>query len=212
MKATITATPNFRGWCALILHRQHTGECRLAQQLSLLGVKSSCRGISSAMNFPKADVIFVDVDEGIDEMFPWLAGGATVPLIGLLGSEAPGRLAWALAQGISSHILKPISHHGVFSALTIAKHNYQQRLNSLKDIAVLEQRIKLRPVVLRCILQLMELVDIDDSQAFNAMRAIAMQRQISIEELCVNYVDNSASLTQLYRASLKNSHCSRLLK
>ncbi|MEH6442857.1 MAG: hypothetical protein V7784_03085 [Oceanospirillaceae bacterium] len=210
MKTNIT--PNFRGWNALILHRKHVGECKLAQQLSRLGIKSECRGINAVMNFPQVDVIFVDVDEGIDEMFPWLAGDATIPLIGLLGSEAPGRLAWALSQGISSHILKPISHSGVFSALTIAQHNYQYRLNNLQEIANLQQRIKLRPVVLRCILQLMDLANIDDSRAFMAMRAIAMQKRISIEELCVSYVDDSASLMQLYQSHLRGDLYSRVLK
>jgi AmiR/NasT family two-component response regulator len=210
MKANMT--PNFRGWNALILHREHTNECKLAQQLSRLGVKSECRGISTAINFPKVDIIFVDVDEGIDEIFPWLAGNATIPLIGLLGSEAPGRLAWALAQGISSHILKPISNNGVFSALTIAKHNYDQRQQNLIDIEQLQQRIKLRPVVLRCTLQLMEIASIDDTQAFNVIRGLAMEKRLSIEELCVNYVDDSARLNQLYQLFFKNNNYSRRLK
>ena len=38
----------------------------------------------------------------IDDLFGWEPGRAQVPLIALLGSEAPGRIEWALSQAPSA--------------------------------------------------------------------------------------------------------------
>lgn len=50
-----------------------------------------------------------------------------MPLIVLTGSEAPGRVAGAMAQGARGQILKPLGDGGVFSALLIARQVFKQR-------------------------------------------------------------------------------------
>ena len=44
-----------------------------------------------------ADFLFFDADLGHDAQFPWAPGAAPMPPIALIGSEAPGRIEWALS-------------------------------------------------------------------------------------------------------------------
>ena len=41
---------------------------------------------------------------GFDEQFPWKAGEAPMPLVALIGSEAPGRIEWALSHNADAQL------------------------------------------------------------------------------------------------------------
>ncbi len=68
-----------------------------------------------------ADFLFFDADLGHDAQFPWEPGASPMPMIALIGSEAPGRIEWALGIGAHAQILKPVGDGGVYSALLIAQ-------------------------------------------------------------------------------------------
>lgn len=97
-------TPNFTGWHAAILHREDSNTERLIRQLTLLGLSTSLRWEPlSAMECP--DLVIVDADQGWDGLLASApAAHPAVPVIALLGSEAPGRIAWALEQGAGAII------------------------------------------------------------------------------------------------------------
>ena len=176
-------TPNFRGWRAIIVHRQSETVDRLVRQLSRLG-------ISSEQVWPRleqvadADVIFFDGDNGYDGVFPWPGEKLPVPMIALLGSEAPGRLEWALQQGVSAHLLKPIGSGGVFSTLVIAVANFTKQQMLVHEIADLENRARLRPMVIRSVLAVMQRHGLNEDAAYGHIRSEAMRRRQSIEALC----------------------------
>ena len=60
-----------------------------------------------------ADFVFFDADLGFDEQFPWKPGAAPMPLVALIGSEAPGRIEWALSHNADAQLLKPVGNAGV---------------------------------------------------------------------------------------------------
>ena len=45
----------------------------------------------------------------------------------LIGSEAPGRIAWAIKRGADAHLLKPVSGGGIYSAVLIARDAFDRR-------------------------------------------------------------------------------------
>lgn len=106
-------TPNFEGRRALVLHRPHELVEALSRQLRQLGVTPLTAWPEMA-DATAADLLFFDADMGFDGQFPWPEGMAPMPTIALIGSEAPGRLAWAIRQGADAHLLKPIGSGGVF--------------------------------------------------------------------------------------------------
>ena len=101
--------PNFRGWRILILHQMDDNIARLSRQLERLGIDVSVNWPVLETPVADAQMVFFDGDKTYEGIFPWPAGEAPVPLVALMGSEAPGRLEWVLQQGISAHMLKPFS-------------------------------------------------------------------------------------------------------
>lgn len=188
----------------LILHQHDDSIIRLARQLERLGIKVTVSWPVLETSVASADMIIFDGDKIYDGIFPWPVGEAEVPLVALMGSEAPGRLEWVLKQGISAHLLKPIQSSGIFSTLFLAQSNFLQRKNMQETIATLEDRVAKRPFVLRATLELMQRCIIEEEAAFSVLRSAAMNRQKTIEDFCAEL--NEGSLARLVRAFQKQKH------
>jgi hypothetical protein len=61
-----------------------------------------------------------------------------MPLIALIGSEAPGRIEWALSHNADAQLLKPVGNAGVYSALLIARQAFEARRRLADEIASLD--------------------------------------------------------------------------
>lgn len=169
-------------WHAVILHREHPSVDALKRQLELLHIRVSLVWPQIDGAGASCDVVFFDADMGHDGQFPWPRGLAPMPMIALIGSEAPGRIEWALAQGSNAHLLKPIGSTGAYSALLIAAHAYQITRSQADDIRALEDRLRQRPVVVRAILKLLQQEGFDEAGAWKRLRKIAMDWGMTIEE------------------------------
>jgi AmiR/NasT family two-component response regulator len=174
--------PTLANWRSVILHRPHPAVEALTRQLESLHIRVSVVWPQVDPQDATADVIFFDADMGHDEQFPWPRGYAPMPLIALIGSEAPGRIEWALSQGSNAHLLKPIGSAGAYSALLIAAHAYRKARADADDIRSLEERLRQRPIVVRAVLQLMHNGCADETAAFKRLRSIAMDWGMTIEE------------------------------
>ena len=186
--------PLFANWRAVVLHRPHPFTDALRRQLELLDIRVRQVWPQLDDSDADADVVFFDADTGHDGQFPWPAGYAPMPMIALIGSETPGRVEWALAQGANSHLLKPIGSTGAYSALLIAAHAYENARTQAEDIRSLQHRINRRPVVVRAILKLMEAGEADEAAAMKRLRAIAMDWRITIEEAAETICKNDSRL------------------
>ena len=175
---------NFRNRQALILHRPNNDTTRLVRQLERLGMRVQCCWPDFPTGGDYADVILFDADNGYDGLLPWSANAAPMPLIALFGSELPSRLEWALDQGISAHITKPIQSSGVFSALVMAFSNFASDRGISLQIAELETRLDARPAVIRAVVAVMKKTTLDEDAAYACLRSAAMQNRVSIENFC----------------------------
>ncbi|MGF0538649.1 ANTAR domain-containing response regulator [Agrobacterium sp. ES01] len=192
----ISKTPNFTGWRAVILAQEDGNTERLRRQLTLLGVASSLQWLPLAeTDLP--DLVIVDADRGWDELLPWPERKPARPVSALLGSEAPGRLAWAIGCGASSIIPKPVSAATIYPALVLAVTSHGQRMEEEARIARLEERLRLRPVVYAAINRLKSERQLDDEQAYAALRDNAMQRRMPIEQLAALFIGGSEPLREV---------------
>ena len=174
--------PALATWRAVILHREHPSVDALKRQLELLHIRVNVVWPQIDGADAASDIVFFDADMGHDGQFPWPPGFAPMPMIALIGSEAPGRIEWALAQGSNAHLLKPIGSTGAYSALLIATHAYQTKCSQADDIRALEDRLRQRPIVVRAILRLLQQDGLDEAGAWKRLRKIAMDWGMTIEE------------------------------
>ena len=173
--------PNFRSWTAVVLHRPHAAADAVIRQLDRIGVRASAAW-PELDGAATADVVFFDADLGYDGQFPWPPCQAPMPLVALLGSEAPGRVEWAIAQGADAHLLKPIGSAGVYSALVIARQAFSARMSLLAEVAELRDRLRRRPAVAQAVVAIMQSESIDEAAAFRRLRQIAMETRRTIED------------------------------
>jgi AmiR/NasT family two-component response regulator len=180
------AIPVFRGRRALLLHKPDRDRQVLEAQLTRLGMLVECRTAADPAQWPLVDLCLFEADANKRHIFPWASGEPDVPLIALIGSETPERIHWSLAQGVSAFLVKPVRSSGTYLALMQAEHNFARNRRVLAEINELRERVKSRRIVFKALLKLMKLWAIDEDQAFDRLRNISMQRQVSVEELCVS--------------------------
>lgn len=174
-------TPNFSHRRAVVLHRPDSNTDRLIRQLSLLGliVHVAWEPLSGD-NLP--DIVLVDADQGWDGLLPWKSGEEVpCPVVALLGTEAPSRIAWALELGAGAILTKPVNPSAVFPALVLAHARHEERAATRERLAHLEERLKLRPVVHAAIKLLMQKRALPEDEAYALLRATAMQQRQTLE-------------------------------
>jgi AmiR/NasT family two-component response regulator len=174
-------TLSFLGQRAVILHRPGDTTDRLVRQCALLGFRAEARW-RPLRAIGDIDIVLVDADEGWDGLLPWTPAERPAPLVALLASEAPSRIAWALDQGADALISKPVGASAVYPALVMAtrRHAEARRLN--ERIARLEERVRLRPIVHAAARTLMTANGCDENEAYGLLRREAMQTRLTLEQ------------------------------
>lgn len=177
----MSVTPTFTGQRAILLHRPGETTERLGRQLGLLGLRVETRW-APLESSDLADLVLVDADEGWNELLPWKASEKPAPLIALLGSEAPGRIAWALDQGADALIAKPVALSAVYPALVMAARRHAEARATADQLTALRERIRLRPLVLGAVQQLMALNGWTEDDAYRHLRREAMRQRLALEQ------------------------------
>jgi response regulator NasT len=177
----ISRIPNLGGAKVFVLHRPHTNVTAITRQLSAIGLEVTGCWPELPSEALAADFVFFDVDLGFDEQFPWAPGEAPMPVVALIGSEAPGRIEWALSHKADAQLLKPVGNSGVYSALLIARQSFAARRQFADQIATLETRVAERQTIVRAVTALSSR-GVDDERAYAQLRSLAMNWQVSLEE------------------------------
>ena len=178
---------NLGGARAIVLHRPHAVVHTLSRQLAAIGLHMTQCWPELGPDSLAADFVFFDADMGYDEQFAWSPGSAPMPMIALIGSEAPGRVEWALRAGAHAQLLKPVGDHGVYSALLIARTAFAAERARAAEIADLRRRLAERQTVVQAVV-LLVLRGKPESEAYGQLRQMAMAWRVSIEDAAARIV------------------------
>lgn len=187
MKRRPIRIPDLGGAQAIILHRPHPTVQALSRQLTAIGLGVTQVWPELGPEVLAADYVFFDADMGHDGMFPWDAGQPPVPMIALIGSEAPGRIEWSLKAGAHAQLLKPVGDNGAYSALLIARDAFDAQKALSAEIADLRRRLEERQTVVRAV-TLLAARGKTEAEAYAQLRRMAMAWRISFEDAAVRIV------------------------
>ena len=193
MKRRALRIQNLGGARAVILHRPHQLVQALERQLRAIGLEVLQVWPELGPEVLGADFVFFDADMGHDDQFPWAAGASPMPMIALIGSEAPGRIEWALRVGAHAQILKPVGDSGAYSALLIAGDAFDVQRALSVEIADLRKRLDDRQTVVRAVTLLAARTGQNDAAAYDQLRQLAMAWRVTFEEAAARVV---ARMTQ----------------
>jgi hypothetical protein len=175
---------NFRGQSVLLLLQEGRDRDSLASVLGRLGlgVEAVAPHHFSSDLVGNHELMVIDGDDGGAPVWPE-GLCPDLPLIALIGSEAPRGLIRLIEHGCDSHILKPVRNSGVYSALILARHAHDERRRAKREIDTLRQRLAGRRLVVQAILKMMQSDGIDDAAAYELLRQTAMNERAPIEEI-----------------------------
>ncbi|MCX5517873.1 ANTAR domain-containing protein [Kaistia defluvii] len=193
---------NFKGSRALIVTTNRVAVEALESTLVKLGVVSEFPEIRDgraeldlAQLDPDRDILFVDGDlhEGLG-----LEGGpdgrlSAVPVIGLVGVEAPSRLKSLVQLGATSFLRKPVHGSAVYMALFLGVNQFLLRGALRARIEDMERRRHGRRFVIKAIIRLMSHAGIDDDAAYDLLRRESMRSRLSLEDYCEEYLRRGAN-------------------
>lgn len=177
---------NLGGATAAIVHRTHPNVQALTRQLHAIGLHVLAVWPDPGPDLLAADFVFFDADMGYDDQFPWAAGASPMPMIALIGSEAPGRVEWSLHMGAHAQMLKPVGDNGAYSALLIARAAFDAQRALAREVSDLKRRLDERQTLVRAVALLAARGD--EAEAYARLRRMAMDWRISLEDAAARVV------------------------
>ena len=116
-----------------------------------------------------------------------------VPLVALTPHETLSQIQRAISLGATALLNKPITQGSVFTTLMMAIGLHDQRAADALALASLRQRLADRPLLAQALARLMVEYRLDERQAYERLRALSMQLNRSVDELCAELAaDRSA--------------------
>ena len=191
---------NFKGGRAIIVARRSGWEVTLETTLAKLGVTSEYPDIIGgrvqidirALQ-PERDILFIDGDlEGAVAIEVDAASRLPpVPVIGLVGVEAPSRLKALVNLGATSFLRKPVHGGAVYTSLFMGVNQFLLRSDMYSRLQDLEERRRGRRAVVRAIILLMQ-SGLDEDAAYSQLRRESMRARQSLELYCEELLSRRA--------------------
>ncbi|MFL6832767.1 MAG: ANTAR domain-containing response regulator [Xanthobacteraceae bacterium] len=192
---------NFKGGRALIVTGRCGREPTLETTLAKLGVTTEYPEIVGGRAQidvtglqVERDILFIDGDlEGAVaiEVNP-ASRLPPVPVIGLVGVEAPSRLKALVNLGATSFLRKPVHGGAVYTSLFMGINQFLLRSEMYGRLQNLEERRRGRRAVVSAIILLMRENGLDEDGAYSQLRRESMRARQSLELYCEEFLSRRA--------------------
>ncbi|QJQ93960.1 MULTISPECIES: ANTAR domain-containing response regulator [Halomonadaceae] len=207
---TSRMTQNFSHRRALLVCRMGYATEHLERTLVKLGLNveyvplGDDRAVISLNELDRnRDILFLDGDlpSPLGEAYSATPQLPPVPLIGLVGLEAPSRLKALLNAGATSFLKKPVHGSCVYSALFLGVNEHRVRFSLKKNAEKHERKRHQRKALVKAILNLMEVNSIDDETAYELLRKESMKHRMNIEDYSQHLLDECGFHDHLYQSN-----------
>jgi AmiR/NasT family two-component response regulator len=111
---------------------------------------------------------------------------AGIPLVALTPHETLSQIQRAITWGATALLNKPITQGSVFTTLMMAIGLRERQAADATTIAHLEQRLATRPLLAQALARLMAHHHLSEHEAYARLRALSMQLNRSMDQLCAD--------------------------
>jgi AmiR/NasT family two-component response regulator len=186
---------NFLGYRAVIVTEAPSAASQLEATLTKLGLSVTFAQIEAGSVRLGDDVLSVDqtvlfIDADINVTIEALGQDRPpqLPVIGLIGVEAPSRLKNIMRLGATATLRKPVYGGSVYSALFVGVNAFRQRRALLLQLQEQERRRHGRRFVMKAVVALMRTSGCDEDAAYERLRRESMRQRLPIEEYCERFM------------------------
>lgn len=160
--------------------------------------------VSSAMMIPRKvaslqpDVVMIDTESAsrdVLEQIVIMTQDEPRPIVMVSDDAQPAAIRAAIRAGVSAYVVDGIDAGKLESVLAVAQARFEADQELKQQVKVAESRLNERKTVERAKGLLMQLRDLNESDAYNAMRKMAMDRNIRIVEVADKLLSMNDLLT-----------------
>ncbi|HQV81143.1 MAG: ANTAR domain-containing protein [Moraxellaceae bacterium] len=145
--------------------------------------------VSSALMIPKrvaelkADIVIIDTESpsrDVLEQICVMTQDAPRPIVMVSEDTQPAAIKAAIKAGVSAYVVEDIDAGRLSAVLEVAQARFEQDQALMSQIRQAESKLNERKIVERAKGLLMQLRSMTESEAYHAMRKMAMDRNIRI--------------------------------
>ncbi|RZU45242.1 response regulator receiver and ANTAR domain protein [Fluviicoccus keumensis] len=145
--------------------------------------------VTSALMIPrrvsdlKADVVIIDTESpsrDVLEQICVVTQDEPRPIVMVSEDKQPAAIKAAIKAGVSAYVVEDIDQHRLGAVLEVAQARFEQDQALLSQIREAEMKLSERKTVERAKGILMQLREMNEGEAYHAMRKMAMDRNIRI--------------------------------
>lgn len=186
---------SFLGYRALIVSEARAAVSQLDTTLTKLGLGVTYPAIEAGVVKLGEDafsgdqlVLFIDADLNVTIEAPGQGPLPQIPVIGLIGVEAPSRLKSIMRLGATATLRKPVYGGSVYSALFVGINAFRRRRSLMEQVQGQERRRHGRRFVMKAVIAVMKAADCDEDAAYDKLRRESMRLRLSIEDYCEKFM------------------------
>ena len=186
---------NFVGYRAHLATESRAAVVQLEATLSKLGLSVAFADIENGTVQLKEDslagehtILFIDSDINAVIETPYQDKLPLVPVIGIIGVEAPSRLKSLMRLGVTATLRKPLHGGSVYAALFGGVNEFRRRRALSLQIEEHEHRRRGRRYLVKAIVAIMTSTGCDEDQAYHRLRRASMRQRFSLEDYCESLI------------------------
>lgn len=186
---------SFLGYRALIVSEAKPAVSQLDATLTKLGLSVTYPAIDAGVVKLAEDalcgeqmVLFIDADLNVAIEALGQEPIVQIPVIGLIGVEAPSRLKSIMRLGATATLRKPVYGGSVYSVLFVGVNAFRQRRSLTMQVQDQERRRHGRRFVMKAVVAVMKAANCDEDAAYNRLRRESMRQRLSIEDYCEKFM------------------------
>ncbi len=185
---------NFIGYHAIVATEQPGTVEQLHDMLTKLGISFGMAEIGDGklqIDPGEKDVLFIDSDLNVAVETGALEPSRCLPVIGMIGVEAPSRLRSLMHLGTTATLRKPVHRASVYSALFVGINEFRRRRYLADRVDEHERRRLKRKSLVQAVLLVMGRTGRDYAAAYDHLRRESMRSRQSLEDFCETFIQTN---------------------
>lgn len=175
----------------LLVNDTHKQVGRLRDSLTLAGFEVVDE-VSSAFMIPRKvaslqpDIVMIDTDSpsrDVLEQVVIVSQNEPRPIVMVSDDGQPSAIRAAIKAGVSAYVVEGIDAGRLAAVLAVAQARFEEDQSLKEQVKVAENKLNERKTVERAKGMLMQLRGMNESDAYSAMRKMAMDRNIRIVDV-----------------------------
>lgn len=190
---------DLRGLRVAVYHPPDEEGNNLVQQLNRIGCRVSAKWPPPKNSSGKSDIVLVAMmQEKRDEIMRLVRSlnrDGQVTLIAVVDYENPSALQMVLESGAYAVVEKPVRPFGLLTNLVIAQSLKLQREEVQLKLEKLEKKLAGQRKIAQAKSILIKMQGLSEDDAYKTLRAQAMSKRTSMEEIAISIINANELLT-----------------